>query len=256
MPRKRTIVILLAVGLLISPLLIWMLVSSHGIVSAQTAAPCTNCLWLPLLVRNNGATELNDPTPTPLIVPTPRPVIPVIPPVATIENPNIRQQSVVWTLDAAEIVSAGVTGVMAASPDFPGGVMTNGYVIQANAISNRPDVAFSGTLQVTLSIFSPAQDYGTQKAGVWYVQGAWKLTREGVNAAAIKTRHNPSVLSGQIKAELPFNPANGVGNWTGLVKLPMSQSAGRWARGAGTLSLNADLNGYLALDANVWPEMR
>ena len=265
MSRKRSIILLLAVGFLVSPMLIWMLASSPAIVRAQSAAPCDNCIWLPAIIQKALPSSspvppeiLIEPTATPtlLIVPTPDPATPIAEPLPTIENPNISKESIVWTLSDAEVVSAGATGIMGASPGFPGGAMTDGYTLLWNATSNQPDIAFSGVLKLTLSVFSPASDYGAQKVGTWYVRGNWSITRAGVDAASVKTRHNPDVLSGQVSTELSFNPANGQGNWTGLVNLPMSQAAGRWARGAGTLSLNEQLNGYLALDANLWPEMK
>lgn len=258
MSRKRILIILLAVGFIVSPFVLWALMSAPAIISAQDAAPCTNCLWLPIISGQNGSTALADPTatPTPFIVPPPDPGDPPVVPVPTIENPTITKQSVVWTLDGATVVADGFSGTMGASPGFPGGSMTDGFVVQANAISNQPDAAFSGVLEMTISTFSPAVDYGEQKAGVWYVRGVWTITRSGAEAATLNVRHNPDVLSGKIQAELPYNPAVARENWTGLINLPMSQAAGRWARGTGTLSLDAQLNGYLALDANIWPELQ
>lgn len=257
MSRTRVLLILLVVGFMISPLFLWALTGAPAMINAQDAAPCTNCLWLPIISGQGGGSQaLAEPTPTPFIVPPPDPGDPAILPVPTIENPNIIKQSVVWTLDGATVVAEGISGTMTASPGFPGGSMTDGYVVQANAISNQPDAAFSGELKLMLSVFSPAVDYGEQKAGLWYVRGTWTITRAGAEATVLNIRHNPDVLSGKIQAELPYNPAVAPENWTGLINLPMSQAAGRWARGTGTLSLDAQLNGYLALDANIWPELQ
>ena len=71
MSRTRVLLILLVVGFMISPLFLWALTGAPAMINAQDAAPCTNCLWLPIISGQCGGSQaLAEPTPTPTPTPT------------------------------------------------------------------------------------------------------------------------------------------------------------------------------------------
>jgi hypothetical protein len=269
MLNKRGLWILLLVGLLALPLLYATFEGSQRTVHAEPKAPCTTCIWLPLLAQDTKqGTDLQQPLPTPTpvkpppdgVAPTPQPPSGV--PVVT--NPNIPTAAVTWKMGELIATAPGTTFEMAPDParGFPGGTMMSGYTLEALAASAQSDGAPEGKFKLTLSAFKPNADYFGQHPGVWYVQGTWKMIQAPVSAAdaaaisaALKVRHNPYSLGGSMRAELSFNPATGQGNWTGLVTLPMSPAAGRWSRGTGTFSLDADAQADIYMNVLRWPEM-
>lgn len=163
--------------------------------------------------------------------------------------PSITDETVIWELTEATILDLGQTNTDGM------GTLTQGYTIEAKAktkVKDKYNVLPEGNLRLTLSAFSPAQDMPGQKAGFWYVEGKWKLTKKDADPEKLKVRHNSEVIAGSVKAKLDFNPATGQGNWTGVAWVPMSLAAGKWSKGEGTLTLDQNLNGDLFLPLEIW----
>ncbi len=164
-------------------------------------------------------------------------------------KPNISSDVVVWELTKTVVVDPGQTVTMEE------GILTTGYTVEAKARSKGGNLVPEGTFRLTFDVFAPSHDLPPQKAGMWYVVGSWTITKKDASPESTKLRHSPDVVRGRIKTELPFNPLEGQKNWSALASLPMSPAAGRWGRGAGSLALNARLEGELFLDLKLWPEM-
>jgi len=155
-----------------------------------------------------------------------------------------------WQLTQARVRKAGVTTT------GPQGSLTAGYVVEATARAVNPTTPIqNGTFEIELNAFSPSRDMPGQKAGVWYVQGDWRITKRGITHAEGKARHSPSLVNGSLKVDLPFNPATGSGLLSAQVRLPRAPQGGHWASGSGTFSGNERFEGVMQIDAQVWPEM-
>lgn len=174
-------------------------------------------------------------------------------------RPVITDDVVIWDLTQTVVVSAGQTiTIPADNSGFPGGVLTEGYVLESKAKSKSGKLVPEGTFRLTLSAFTPARDYGEQKAGIWYVQGEWTVIDKNADAdpEAKKSRHNRYKVEGRIQTELLFNPAERMAGWSSEAMVPMSIAAGQWARGSnGVLTLNSQLEGDLYLTLKLWPVM-
>jgi len=160
--------------------------------------------------------------------------------------PSIVDEMVVWELTKTTVVDPGQTNVDGM------GTFVEGYTIEAKAKAKHNNVVPEGSFWLTLTAFSPANDMPGQKAGLWYVQGKWRITKKDADPEALKVRHNSEVIEGSLKAELDFNPATGQGNWTGVAWVPMSLAAGNWAKGEGTLTFDGNLEGDLFLPLEIW----
>ncbi len=164
----------------------------------------------------------------------------------------ITDEVVVWELTKTTVVDPGQTVTV------PGeGTFVTGYTIEAKAKAKNNNVVPEGQLRLTLNLFSPENDKPGQEAGHWYVEGAWIITKKDADPELVKVKHNPEVIRGKVKTNLAFNPIDSQQNWTAEARLPMSLAAGKWGRSkAGTLSLNAQMEGDLYLDIAYWPELK
>lgn len=160
------------------------------------------------------------------------------------------QDMVIWELTKSEVVNPGTL-----DENAPGYYLT-GYTIEAKAKSKGGNVIPDGNFRATMEIFSPNEDMGSQRKGFWYVTGTWTITKKNADPESLKVKHNPGKAEGMVFAELPFNPADGVGNWTGKVVLPMALAAGDWSRGEGTLTFGENMEGDLFLPLERWPEVK
>ena len=160
--------------------------------------------------------------------------------------PSIVDETVIWELTKTTIVDPGQTNT------DKSGTFTEGFTLEGKAKAKHNNVVPEGHFWLTLTAFSPAEDMQGQKAGLWYVQGKWRITKKDADPEALKVRHNSEVIEGSLQAELDFNPATGQGNWTGVAGLPMSLAAGKWGRGQGTLTFDENLEGDLYLPLEIW----
>jgi hypothetical protein len=156
-----------------------------------------------------------------------------------------------WSLHEARVVSPGETVEIAADPKTgqPAGTLTTGYVLEGKVKAQRGGFVPEGTLRVTLTAFRPDVDQPGQKAGLWHVQGKWKVVDANADPVALKARHNPYVMEGRIQDALPFNPAEVDGAWSARTTVPASWAAGSWVRGVkkGTLRFAAGGEGDLEI---------
>jgi hypothetical protein len=155
-----------------------------------------------------------------------------------------------WAVEGATVVSPGKTVAIAADPATgqPGGLFTDGYVLEGKVKATKGGILPEGDLRVTLTAFRPDVALPGQKAGVWHVQGKWKVVARDADPRALRARHNPYVVEGRLQDALLFNPAETTGGWRARATLPTSPAAGRWARGRrGTLTLRPDGGGDLEI---------
>lgn len=155
-------------------------------------------------------------------------------------------ETVIWQLRQAQVVNPGQT------MNAKEGTFTSGFTIQALAKSKTKLVP-QGTFELTFTAFSPKKDMPGQKAGIWYLQGEWRLANEKVFRNPNRARHVPEQVKGYFQAELDFNPATDPGKFTALAIVPMSPTAGRWGKGEGTVTFNKNYNGELFLELERWP---
>jgi hypothetical protein len=178
---------------------------------------------------------------------------------ASAARPVISNDVVLWDLTKTVVVSPGQTiTIPADKTGFPGGVLTEGYILESKAKTKSGKLIPEGTFRLTMSVFTPAEDFGEQKAGLWYVQGEWTVIdkKADLDPQAKKSRHNPYKAEGRIHAALPFNPVERQVGWSAQATVPMSLAAGQWAQGTeGVLTLNSQLEGDLYLTLKLWPVM-
>lgn len=170
---------------------------------------------------------------------------------------QVEEETLVWNLKQTSVVDPGQTDSLPADPksDFPGGILTSGFTLEAKAKTKSGKLVPEGTFHLTLSAFQPDKDTPTQKAGLWHVEGNWTIIDKNANPEALKTRHNPYTVKGKIHAVLPFNPATDRKNWSAEISVPMSQAAGQWARGSeGSLTFDDRYEGDLFLVVKLWPK--
>jgi len=160
------------------------------------------------------------------------------------------QEMVIWELTKTEVVDPGTL------QNASEGYYLTGYTIEGKAKSKGGNVIPDGYFRMTMEVFSPNEDMGSQKAGFWYVTGTWTITKKNADPESLKVKHNPDKAEGMLFAELPFDPSNGVGNWTGKAVLPMALAAGNWSRGEGSLTFGENLEGDLFLPLERWPEVK
>ena len=160
------------------------------------------------------------------------------------------QDMVIWELTKTEVVDPGIL------QNASEGYYLTGYTIEAKAKSKGGNVIPDGKFRLTMEIFSPNEDMGSQRKGFWYVTGTWTIVKKNVDPEMLTVKHNPGKAEGMLFAELPFNPAEGVGNWTGKAILPMALAAGNWSRGDGTLTFGENMEGDLFLPLERWPEVK
>ncbi|MFN2278607.1 MAG: hypothetical protein ACK2UR_13405 [Candidatus Promineifilaceae bacterium] len=166
------------------------------------------------------------------------------------KEPVIEQEMVIWEISKAKVVDPGSTVDMAEGQFF------TGYTIEAKVKAKNNNVVPEGDFRLTLDAFSPYEDMGKQKAGRWYVQGHWTITKKNADEKELKVKHNPNKAEGTLVAELTDIPMTKKGNWTGKAILPMVLAAGRWSRGDGTLTFGPNLDGDLFLQLDRWPEAK
>ncbi len=166
-----------------------------------------------------------------------------------------------WNLTAPTVVSKGQTHVSRE------GEFTRDFILEskATAVDQTGAVVPAGTFKLVLSAFSPAYDQRGQKKGSWYVGGKWFLTDSSLapSDGSPSARHRAGEMSGQIKAELTFNPFVTQKNWTAKVWLPMTRIApaaqaasSQPARGEGALTLDDKREGKFSLNLKLWPTMQ
>lgn len=157
---------------------------------------------------------------------------------------------VIWQLDNIEVVNPGEEIILQE------GNFTKDIVIEARASASNGRMLPDGVFRMTFSAFTPFAEMNKQKPGYWYVQGAWSIVKEDADPDALTSQHNSDQLRGDILAEVPFDPAVQLTNWTALARLTMTLVGGSWANGEGTLTLNRDNTGSLFLDLTTMPDMR
>ncbi len=163
------------------------------------------------------------------------------------KKPLTTPDSVIWELTDTKVIQE------AQRVEMKEGIYLTGFTIEAKARSKGGNVIPNGVFRLSLNAFSPYEDMGSQKAGFWYIQGAWTVTKKNADPEALKHKHNPEVVEGTLLAELPYNPTTGAGNWTGKAMIQMALTAGNWSRGEGTLSFADNLDGDLFLALEFWP---
>lgn len=171
----------------------------------------------------------------------------VISATALAKKPVTDPEMVIWELTDTKVVAPGQT------VEMEEGQFIQGYTLEAKAKSKGGNIVPNGVFRLTMDAFSPYQDMPGQRAGYWYVNGTWTVTKNNANPDNANLKHNPDVVDGTLMAELPFNPTGGAGSWTGKSTIQMALAAGRWTKGEGTLTFLGDLQGDLFLDLVRWP---
>ncbi len=164
--------------------------------------------------------------------------------------PGFVDDFVIWQLDNIEVIDQGEM------VNLVEGNFTKDVVVEARATASNGRMLPNGVFQMTFSTFTPFAEMGKQKPGFWYVQGSWTITKDNANPDAMTAQHNSEQLQGDILAEVPFDPAAQLSNWTALARLTMTLVGENWADGEGTLTLNRDNTGSLFLDLTTMPDMR
>lgn len=148
-----------------------------------------------------------------------------------------------WRLVDARVVSAGRTFA-----DNQGLRMT-GYAVEATAVTTDDGAPFlRGTFRMTLEAFRPKADMPGQTAGRWYAAGTWTITDANADPREAAVRYNPSVVRGHLAAELPFNPASGVGRVEGRIRLRNWVGGPRGPGFEGTFAGNEKFEGTIFLN--------
>lgn len=168
---------------------------------------------------------------------------------------------VIWDLTKTVVVNPGQTSTVPADSKtgFPGGTLTEGYILEAKAKTKAGKLVPEGTFRLTMSAFTPNKDYLELKAGTWYIQGEWTVIdkQADLDPKAKNSRHNKYKVEGRIQTALPFNPTAVQTGWSAGATIPMSLAAGQWAQGShGVLTLNSQLEGDLYLTLKLWPPMQ
>ena len=163
---------------------------------------------------------------------------------------TISEDLVIWELTQIQVMSEGQP------VDLREGLFTTEYTIEARAHAKNSDLIPNGVFRLTFSAFSPFEQMDAQKAGYWYIQGTWSITRDNPNLEAMQAKHNSEIIEGTVIAEVPFNPTESLNNWTALARLTMSLVGDGWADGEGTLTFNQDNTGSLFLDLTRWPNIQ
>lgn len=164
--------------------------------------------------------------------------------------PGIEDAAFGWQLTNVKVVSAGETKTSKE------GTLTRGYVVEGKVKATGASTPIqNGSFRLAVSAFSPAADGVGQKAGVWYVQGTWKIVDDKATKKEKEARYSAVSVKGAISAELSFNPAASQGPVNGMVVIPSSPAAGRWTRAAGTFTGNEKFEGVMQMDASLWPDV-
>jgi len=136
-----------------------------------------------------------------------------------------------WVLTQVKVVNSGKTSTTSE------GTLTTGYVVQAAARSQGAKKTISGTFTINCSI--------EEKGGIYYLRGAWDITRVG---APRKTHNTPNSMKGSLMAELPFNPATTTGTINAkTLATPKRRHGGNEVKAEGTFSGNEKFGGTLTL---------
>jgi len=163
-----------------------------------------------------------------------------------------------WNLTGTTIVNKGQVDVLKE------GEFAHDFILEAKATATNPSgsVVPAGTFKLVLSAFSPAYDQRGQKKGIWYVRGKWILTDSNIPQSQ-NARQQAGQISGQINAELTFNPVVTQQNWTAKVRLPMTRIApvsrtasSQPAMGEGVLTMDSKREGSMLLNLKLWPQMQ
>ncbi len=173
------------------------------------------------------------------------------------EAPKL-DSAMTWNLTGTTVVSKGKVELLRE------GEFAHDFIIEskASATDAAGSVVPSGTFKLVMSAFSPAYDQHGQKKGAWYVWGKWTLT-DGKVTSAGAGKHRAGEISGQLSAELDFNPVATTKNWTAKVRLPMTRIASvaqagssQPARGEGALTMDSKREGNMSLNLRLWPQMQ
>lgn len=149
----------------------------------------------------------------------------------------------IWQVDQATVVSGG--NAMVGST----GSFVRGVELTATATARTASVPFrNGVLTLSFDLFRPAQDMPGQTAGRWYLVGRWRLENADAAESVRKVRHNPEVLTGQLTADLDFNPLDAPGAFTTLLRTSPVEAA-KAGLADGLLSLDETFAGELSLQA-------
>lgn len=160
-----------------------------------------------------------------------------------------------WNLTSATIVNKGQLDALTE------GKFARDFILEAKATATNPagSLVPAGTFRLVLSAFSPASDQHGRKKDVWYVQGKWTLTDDNAPGAG-NSGSRAGVISGQIAAELAFNPVITKENWTAKVRLPITRIApaaqtgsNQLAKGDGALMVDSKHEGRLSLNLSLRP---
>lgn len=174
-----------------------------------------------------------------------------------IAEPPRLDNAVSWNLTDTIVVSKGQVDVMKE------GEFAHDLIIESKATATNPSgsVIPAGTFKLVMSAFSPAYDQRGQKQGIWYVWGKWTLTDVKASPSG-NGKQRAGEISGQISAELAFNPVVTPKNWTAKIRLPMtrnapvSQAGSQPARGEGALTMDSKREGNMSLNLRLWPQMQ
>ena len=164
------------------------------------------------------------------------------------KKPVVNPELVIWNLSKIQVVNEGTL------VELKEGVYYQGYTIEAKAKAKGGNIVPDGIFVLTMDVFSPYEDMVSQKAGFWYVQGTWTITKNNAPEEELKVKHNPNKAEGIVIAELTYNPIITGTNWTGRAVMQMGLAAGQWSRGDGTLTFNESIGADLFLNLSRWQE--
>lgn len=165
------------------------------------------------------------------------------------KKPVVSPEMVIWNLSKIQVVDEGTL------VEMQEGIYYQGYTIEAKAKAKGGNIVPEGIFVLTMDVFSPYEDMPSQKAGFWYVQGTWTITKNNAPEEELKVKHNPNKAEGILMAELTYNPIAVGTNWTGRAVMQMGLAAGQWSRGDGTLTFNEAIGADLFLNLSRWQEV-
>jgi hypothetical protein len=148
---------------------------------------------------------------------------------------------ITWQISETKVESPGKVTKTAE------GETRTGMVITGKAVNTATEAIFpEGAFRCEYSIIRPAGKAAKDKKATWQLRGKWSITASNADPALMKSRYNPYVVSGSLKAVLPFDPTAETGSMAAEVTL---QSGGMrpWAgpRAKGSFAGNSKFEGTL-----------
>ena len=176
----------------------------------------------------------------------------LMPPPLAAKDKDYTGETVNWTISKGRVVEYGETS------ETGDGTLTLDYIVEADAFSENAPIT-KGLFRATVSAFTPTKakkDKIGQKPGVWYIKAKWEIMDKNATKDKLKEKHNESLMKGVLTAELPFNPAIGVGSVNARADFPLTLVGKHWGRGSGGFYGNELFEGDMNLTFDRWQKVK